>query len=318
MTDPVSLAATALAAGLSGVIAVLSWPRPPDVDGEFWFRRILVVLLRGEVEAAGGDRAAFESAVFEQVPLPDGSTADSVQDPAYDVLLGDPVDLPLAYDPKRWLATAGWDDLADWGAGRSRAVPEAILRRLPVHWVLLGPAGGSDTLDAFAERVGEQQIRIDADGLAVEQLEAAFIALPDDREYSFVFVGEGPGIQTALRALHASQGLRDRTVAVLSVDGLLGGAGGELTEADVDGWLAAHFSHRAFETEMDHPVPFFALRWSGSDPGTTRFPRPLEEPLVRDAIETVDLGALPRGADPHRVAKASMTLVACWALSRRG
>lgn len=270
-------------------MAYLSWPRPPELDGALWFRQFLHAL------------------------RPEAITVSAR------------ADLPPPYDPKRWLATAGWPEIESWGRGTSEAPLEAVRRRMPAHWVLLGTREGPDVLGALSAEVGDLQIRLETDPLDLEPLEAALQALPDDREYTFVFVAHGPAIHTVLRALHASAGLRDRTLAVVSVAGVLQGAHGGLTEADVDGWMAKHFGHRAFETEMDHPVPFFALRWDDGSGGahgltaqTTRFPEPITQRFVRESIDIVDLGGLPHEADPVWVARALVALVGCWVISRRG
>ena len=68
MTDPLS-AAIALGAGAVALGAgVLSWPRPPQLDGERWFKIALATLLRGSVEAEGGDGEAWARAVLRFVP----------------------------------------------------------------------------------------------------------------------------------------------------------------------------------------------------------------------------------------------------------
>ncbi|MCB9669478.1 MAG: hypothetical protein H6734_08415 [Alphaproteobacteria bacterium] len=316
-----SLIAAALAAGLAGVVGLLHWPRPPDLDAPRWFRLMLALLLRGEVEASGGTPEDWQAAVERWVPWKGARPDDLSHHP----LLVDPVDLPRAYDLRRWLGTAGWEELAGWGAGTSAAVPEAVGRRLPVIWMLVGEAPGPDLLGALASVVGEV-LRVPYDGPDVRAMQAALDGLPDDADPRFVLVGAGPGIQAVLRGLHANEGFRDRVLAVVSVAGVLRGAHQGLSEADVDGWMAEHFTQRELDVEIDTRVPYAALQWIDADGNgafglpvrDATFPEPRGEPMVRESIDAIDLGPLPVDSDPVRVARALVTFVACWVTSRQG
>ncbi len=359
MTDPISILAAALATGLAAMVAWLMWPRPPNLDGERWFKLMIAILLRGEVEARGGSAADWRAAVRTWAPYHpavrfpermvsgpqpgmDAHPAETelarrlaaVEDPAArwailydeegparDPTLTDPVDLPPDYDIRKWLATAGWDDLALWGAG----APTPIIAAL--HTVFDGTTflfvhddpPGPPIVDALSGLLPERPVEVRAGGFDVTPLERALLALPEREEHRFVLLGMGRGIQTLLSGLHASPGWRDRVLAVLSL-------GGAIVTPESAPWMEANFTHRAFDTERARLTPYMCLQWLDRDcdpPGAfglpieqARFPPPRSEPLVPEAIEVVDLGVLPADSDPDRVAKALLTLLACWIRAR--
>ncbi|MEZ4322731.1 MAG: hypothetical protein R3F61_35010 [Myxococcota bacterium] len=68
MTDPFTVATTSFAVALSFAIGWLSWPRETDIEGERLFKVVLATLLRGRVEAAGGEVDDWRRAVIASAP----------------------------------------------------------------------------------------------------------------------------------------------------------------------------------------------------------------------------------------------------------
>jgi len=70
--DPVSLATATVASVIAAAAGWYSWPRPPDLDGERWFKTILATLLRGRIEAEDGEADEWFRAVVRFVPYHPG------------------------------------------------------------------------------------------------------------------------------------------------------------------------------------------------------------------------------------------------------
>ncbi|MFK7929451.1 MAG: hypothetical protein AB8H79_14745, partial [Myxococcota bacterium] len=68
MTDPVTATIAGLSLVVLGAVSYLSLPRPPTLDGERWFKVWLATLLRGQVEASGGDGHEWISLTTRLVP----------------------------------------------------------------------------------------------------------------------------------------------------------------------------------------------------------------------------------------------------------
>lgn len=367
MTDPLTVALASVTAGLGATIGWLMWPRPPVLEGERLFKIALATLLRGRIEAAGGDGDAWADAVQRAVPyhpagrvperkvifpaadLPgpslDGERAlcerlASLPDPAsrwrwmYDedeagpaVLLEDPDAQGAAFDPARALGPGiGWDALAAWGAGASEAFPGA-LRRLGATWVLLDgrDAGAPRVLDALAGRLPDT-VRVPWSGSPDgESLVSALDAALADPARRFVLVAADGGVQSALRALVAHAGLRDRVLAVVAVGGVIGGVPGDdgpLGQAALTDWMGAWFTHHRLDTEVTRRTPYLALQWldrAADPPGafgvpvaSARFPEARLESLTQESVQSVDLGVLPAESDPELVADALWATVTLW------
>jgi hypothetical protein len=72
-------------------------------------------------------------------------------------------------------------------------------------------------------------------------------------------------------------------------------------------WVAAHFTHLAFDVEVQRDVPYVTLRL----PGSTELRTPPPPPTARTSIAVVDLGEIDPGAlDDASTARALGALVA--------
>lgn len=355
MTDPVSLAVASVAAGLSVVLGWMFWPRAPDLDGERLFKLQLSTLLLGHIDGQGGKTQDWMDAVLLGIPyhpagrmperkvkgLAPGTTAvegeralseklSALPDRAarwafmYDedelalaARLDDPADLGAAYDPAGALGPgAGWEALEQWAAGASSAFPEAVERTLGAVWVLVDgpPSEAPDVLDALQTLV-HRSVRVPWAGVEGEEVVRQATRSLQDPAARAVFVGEGAGIASVLRALTADSGLRDRTLAVVSMGGELGGP-------EHEDWMGAWFTHHKLDTEVSRLTPYFSLQWldrEAEEPGAfgqplahARFPEAKMEAMTPEAVQTVDLGVLPAHSDPVLVAHGVFALVGTW------
>lgn len=197
---------------------------------------------------------------------------------------GNPADLGEAFDPTRRLGpTCTWEVVAAW----SPDVPAAVARRLEdvrVVW-LEPPALTLPGVEAHALVASEAVLP------AIEQL----VTAPQVRLVFFAHHAAG----AVLRLLHDAPGLRDRTALVWFV-------GAELdTERE---WLAAHFTHLAFDVELARRLPFLTLRFADGGAQVLRSPTGGD----REVIQVIDLGVAPRASlqDPTLGEAAVVTLAA--------
>jgi hypothetical protein len=347
VTDVPTLVIAGTALGVALVAGWLHLPSHPDLDAERWFKVLLSTLLRGVVEAAGGDVEKWERQVVRWAPYhpagrypelkyaglaPEGFavpgeralTAALAATPAgpgrwkrlYDddeaaleARLGDPHDLGPSYDPAALLAPdATWDALAAWAP----AVEEALTRRFPAKWVWVR---GRAPVDLSA---GLDRVTVLAEGATDREIAEALRAAVVDPADRLVVVGEGEAMGPLLRALAATPPVRDRVLVVISV-------GGDLGDED---WMGRNFAHPVLDTETHRATTYAAVQWldrAADPPGwgglplqKQRFPAPAGEPGV-SWMEAVDLGPLP--ADPEipvrEVARALRAWAALWSLSRQ-
>jgi len=253
----------------------------------------------------------------------------------FDARVSDPAELGAAYDPATAMGPdASWDAVAAWGEAPGSAAAEAlraaIARSLPARWVLVGGTGAvPSVLDALAEAVPTEVSRIDGSE-GPDAVMDALDALVD--ETPLVLVGEDVGTTWILAALPEHALLRERTLAVVSVGGVIGGRsdvdGGPLSFVARRDWLAAHFRMKALETDVVRLTPYFAVQWldpavvppgiAGLPLESMRFPEPPEDASA-STVEVVDLG--PLYADPESpvdlVARALVVTVAAWVANRR-
>ncbi len=300
MTDPLSVALALGAAGAAGALSWLYWPRPPELDGERWFKLALATTLRGRTEALGGAAAEWEAAVVRFVPYhPAGREPErkvafpeavALPGPAlagerellqalaalpdrpsrwahlYDVdravRLSDPAELGPAYDFARWLHLPRRTEETGWDVLASWDDG-----RFPTALAGSFPArwvgvGGRP-------RVGVPSLlpAMASEVPGFEQITWPAADLAEVLRLSdvpLVLVGEEAGIVAILRVLLDDPELRDRVLAVVSIGGIIGGdpaETGELGPGARSDWLGAHFAHYALDTEKVRFTPYFSLGW---------------------------------------------------------
>jgi len=328
---PLSLDAVlwALVVVLTLWAAWLSLPRPPELDWERLFKTTLVTVLRGPLEAVDapasrwleegrslvwfhpGSRGLLEkladpAAYTIPVPALAGERAlvedlvglDSPdarlrrifeEEPRGDeVLYDDPLLLGEDYAPTPILGPeVDWEALSRWDA----TVREGLRRRGEhLRWGVVGDSALAEALEA---ELGQGRA-VALDVAAPKELVEALSTLVPGMADRLVLVGAGEGAAALVRALHHSDGLRDRVRAVIGLAAALGG--------ETRGWLAEHFTHREMDTELSRTTPYFHLAWAvpGTEPPGERG-RPLADtawPSVevpetgREAFVPVDLGLL--------------------------
>lgn len=360
MTEPVTLAVAAVAAGLWAAASWLNRPDAPELDAERWFKVLLATVLRGEVEAAGGDAAAWEARVKAAVAynpqcrdadrmlgnpgagLPPGAARPGerplldalVQLPAgrarwerlfetptsLDALLDDPAELGPVYDPTRVLGPgASWDAFAAAGGGDPKVL-EVVAQRLAARWLLVDGAGVAPSpLGAFAAALGPAAITVQWTSQDLGATLASHVKETTDRA---VIVATGDAVPWVMRALLAQPTLRDRTLAVLSIGGVVRGwpgRDGPTGEAAQTEWLEGKFRPDVLDTERARATPWIALEWADPDaeaPGagglpvaSQRFPAAADVVAV-SSLAVFDLGVLPITAPAGPVARALIGVTA--------
>lgn len=354
----------------SAGIVYLQVPRPPALDGERWFKVTLATLLRGQVQAADGDAADWEAAVTQFVPyhpagrLPERKVSNAValkptaalpgelaliealdkldgaearwarlygDEISLEARLADPAELGADYDPSGPVGPgAEWDAVAAWGGGDA-AIVAAFERSLDVTWVLVSgraeQLGGPSLLEALAGSWAKTETVAWDD----PELEARLVALAAAGT-SMVLVGEEVGMTALLDLLPGNLAIRDRTMAVLSIGGVIGGKPGEDGRLSVDtrkDWMDAWFKMRHLETEVVRLTPYFSLQWvdpTAWPPGVegqpiehARFPELDPAGATAETTEVVDLGVLfaDDALPTDQVARALITVVTAWVVHRR-
>lgn len=277
-------------AGLALYAGWLTLPSAVALDWERLFKITLITQLRGEVQAAGGDDAAWlaagrrhvyfnpaaralaarledpasspivapalpnERALVEeliQAKSPDDRVGVIFGRGADEALYEDPLSLGPDWDLTGMLGVgADWDALASWG----EPVLAALRRRNALtRWVVVGPAGDSlsDGLAAeLSEALGPGRAHR-LDPLAIDPLCEALAPLLVEPADRLIFIGVGEGAARVVAALSADPSLRDRARAVVSVAGALGG---EVAER-----LPALFTHEGMDTELARLTPWWHL-----------------------------------------------------------
>lgn len=329
-------------------------PSPPVLSWERLFKVTLAALIRGELEQAGADRPDWEAAVRGRVcfhpdagPTPErllglGSLEElggamepgpralaerlaALPDPESrfkamfaddrvleEHLLIHPDDLGEAYDPARALGV-GWDAVAAWDEG----LQAALARRLAdVELVQIGAA-----LPMAEALPGARVASIGAEEALLAALEGRVKAAAD----RLVLLVGGEAVHPVLRALHASPGLRDHVLAVVSVGGAVGGDGdaGDEEGRSRDAWLAACFQHNQLDPELNHAIAYMSV--VDVDPlaplarswAEQRFPVREAPATGRVAIEAVDLGVVPlRALEERVVARGLWVVLGSWVAGR--
>lgn len=332
------------AAGLALWAAWKSLPRAPKRDWERLFKVALATVLRGEVEAEGGDVAAWqerlqvlpyhpagrqpelrlerpdpatlpspalegERALVERLRgLPDAPSRwhhmFTEDHRGLDALMSDPALLGPDYDP---VSRFGPEATWDAIAAWSEAWLAGLRRRLD-HVVLVD--FGSPLAEALREAgPGLSIVQLDPPGDDPEPCLVALAALLEDPARRLVLICPAPHVLALLQLLHANPGLRDRLLALLCPGGLL-------APPAAQSWLQAHFNHTEMEPELQRAIPY--LSWVEVDPARPldanwrgqRFPNPPVPDSGRRSIDPIDLGPLVQGALPAPVlARATCVLI---------
>lgn len=356
MTDPITVTVASLTAGLAASIAFLMRPRVPELDGERWFKVMLTALVTGRSDASELSDEDWVVAVLAAVPyhpagrfpekkvhrlglagLPAALPGERAlieklasletleerwawmydQDElALGARMDDPAMLGKAYDPSTVLGPAAtWKALVGWTKGESTDFPQALARK-ELTWVLVGEDGEAPAVLEALDELVPKTVRIRAaDAFATEMLPYS-----EDVSIRFVVVATGTAIQHVLAAMVDMPGLRDRTLAVLSVGGVIGGP------ERVD-WMEAHFTHHELDTEVARSTAYLALQWldrTADPPGAfglplahARFPPARVEAMTEEKVQVVDLGPLPGDSDPPLVAQGLWAFVTAWVETHR-
>jgi hypothetical protein len=238
----------------------MSLPNPPVLAWREFFALALVTPVRGEVDKEKGD---FKAWVGRCESLTGRGESDGVYD--------DPADFGPDYALANSLGMGvDWERLAE--------APEEIIARLlergkDVIWICRGGAMHA----ALAEIVPNVVVMDGPEADLFQELSDLLSA----RESRVVLLGQGVAAQEWTTLLHAQEGLRDRTLAVVGVQGLL----------DFE-WMSAHFDHESMDTELERLTPYFQLAFTedGSAPGWLQPDTPLSE---RVSVDSVELGPLP-------------------------
>ena len=321
--------------------AILSLRPAPPLDWEHLWKIILATVIRGEVEAAGGDQATWwdrlsvvpyhpagrdspsklirasvddlktpalegERALVERLAAI-GSPADRWQsmyreDPhAQESLMQNPMELGQAYDPSAPLAPG-----VSWDgiAEWSAPVQAAIGRRLADVVVAVVGRDVKPMMDAAPH----------ASVVAVQDAsEEGLLGLMSHPHQRLVLVVEGDAAFEMVQTLHCAPLLRDRVLVMLSLGGSFGGE-------ERSGWLDAHFQHLQFDTEINRRTLYVAMTDMGSEdihPRVQHFTVPEVPPSGWAPIEAVDLGPIPLSKqDPALFARALWVFL-CFCISSR-
>lgn len=249
-----------------------------EVDAALW--ALAAVLLAAALLVQAGQARPWDPAAFFAAALAALRVAEGV------------AAVPLRGGP---IPAEGWD--GDHDALDPELDPEARLGP-GLTWASLGSA---DTLQAIERRTSAVRLVwfepacVQVDGLRAEVVPlasfdaaAAFEALApllEGPETRLVLAARAHA-DALLRALADAPGLRDRLRAVLLVGASLDAA-----------WLQEHFTHVAFDVEVQREVPYVTLRL----PGATALPQPALPPTARASIAVVDLGEI----DPDALARPS-------------
>ena len=333
------------AMGLAGWAAWRTIPRPPRLDPERLFKVTLATVLRGEIEAQGGDLAAWQERLRAVPYHPAGRDAERrLADPttspvpvpalpgeralldrlaaapdalarwdhmyradpaALDALMSDPAGLGPDYDP---VGRFGPDATWDAVATWAPALQAGLTRRLShVAFVEVGAGLGTEW------RVALPHLRLhalpeDADDDAVLSTIEAALPASSDR---LVWVAPGAQVMRVVRLLHGDPALRDRTLVVVSLGGPVA------TDPDHATWLAAHFTHEQMEPELQRAIAYaFITRVDPAAPlaqswSAQRLVAPPVPGSGRVTIDTIDLGPLDTASlPPHALARALSLWVA--------
>jgi hypothetical protein len=299
VVDPLTLGLTVAAGAVAMALGWLELPRPPDLDGERWFKVTLATLLRGRLDRDGATPEQWEALVTAVVPyhpagrLPErkisNPTAASLPGaalPGERALLDALAARSTPEERLTWLydadpiaveaRTVDPSDLgpdydyrrlgpaATWDALAAWEPAFAELARKGLDWVLLDGRPdhrvGPPVMDALAaELPGALRVPHGA-----EDLLARIQARLTDPTVRVVLIAEEAAATDLLRALLEDAAVRDQVAAVVAIGGVVGGRtdeAGPYGEALCKDWLQAHFGHRDLDTDVVRRTPYFAVQW---------------------------------------------------------
>jgi hypothetical protein len=333
----VEVSALVLAVGA----AVLSVRPAPSLDWEQLWKLILATVIRGDVEAGGGDQSIWwdrlsvvpyhpvgrdagsklVTASIDEVAVPalEGERAlverlAALQTPAerwesmyrsdahaQESLMQNPMDLGAAYDPSAALAPGMSWDSV---AHWSAPVQAAIARRLGDVVVAVIGRDVTPMMEAVPHASVVAVQDASPDGLL------GLLSQPHQR---LVLVVEGDAAFELIQVLHGAPSLRDRVLMVLSLGGRFGGE-------DRSCWMDAHFQHLQFDTELNRRTLYAAMSDmdSGDIPQAIQhFTAPPVPPSGWAPIEAVDLGPIPLSRQDPALFSRALWVFLCFCLSSR-
>jgi hypothetical protein len=300
-TDPLSLGIAAAATLVAVAAGYVQRRRTPDLDGERWLKVTLATLLRGQVEAEGGDADAWERAVRSAVwwhpagrrpeqkiahpgvrppgPLLEGEegllqalgAVDDIDarwallydrdEEARAALLDDPFELGPNYAPSAAAHPSATWDDVARWGAGDDPLKAQLLDRLDATWVLLG---GTEPrlVEALAEELPDATVLA---GTAPAPMVEAFERLLHRADTRLVLVAEGDAVPPLLQVLVDHAGLRDQVVAVVSVGGVIGGrtdvSDGPLSAPTRFDWNERWFGQEHLDTGVVRLTPYMSLQW---------------------------------------------------------
>ena len=248
---------------LALVAGRMSMPDPPQLDWRNFFALSVVTQIRGEVDRENGDFAGW---VERCEPLLGRGEEDVVYD--------DPLDFGPAYDLERTLgAGVGWETVA---LEREALISRIASRHENLLWVIRGDAMRLE-LQALLPKAVTLDVGFDAMSAELEKLLG-------DVSTRLVLVGGGAAAFEWTQLLHQNEGLRDRTLAVVGIDGELG----EPNRA----WLEEHFNHDTMDTELERLTPWIQLSFGGEE-ASPNWPEPAMPVSERLSVDSIGLGPVP-------------------------
>jgi hypothetical protein len=299
-TDPISLGLAAVAAATALWAGWHHVRRPVHLDGERWLKVTLATLLRGRIEATGGDADAWASAVRRQVPyhpagrqpdrkvlhpnaVPDGPLLEGEQallddlrkapdvaarwarlydgtDEAADALLEDPIELGATYAPAAVLGPGTTWDDVARWA-EDPALGTRLAARHPLVWICFhSPPDGRES-NVLDALVARWPHTAELHHDSDPREVIEPLVVPGAK---LVVAAEGDAVIDALEVLRKNAGLRDQVVAFVAIGApLMGREGGpEPTTRTVrEDWMGRWYSQEHLDTEEVRLTPYLSLQW---------------------------------------------------------
>lgn len=341
----VELAALALAVWA----ARLSLPQAPSFDAERLFKFALANALRGEMERAGADLAAWRASVLGHVlyhpsvgpeperllERPDAAILPVPPPPGARALVEQLSALPDELSRRRWLyeedplveaALLGHPDElgpdydpaprfspgVGWDALAAWTDPVLVSLRRRFDAAVLVELGGGYAQDLASAIPGLRCATVRPEGLEDAAFAAAIVAVAQRPADRLILVGEGASARRAIGALASSAALRDRLMTLVAVGGDFGAPGSEPRGA-----LQAQFTHEVLDPEVHRTLPYLTLL-DGAAPLASwphqRLPTPPAPVTGRLTIDLLDLGPLDLDGLSRSALARALWVVLAWRL----